>query len=480
MTLYRGFLTPSRIFLSSLLAWLAGVALPIVPHSPGIYLATGLLVLVFLFRRFLALWVSLLLVAVFFTGSSYEQWYLKRITPTVSYGTQQTFDLTIFEKPIKYQTQVRYVAQTTDGWYAYLILPTVASIEAGTKVRVEGSFQPASYESDLQYRLALAKKHIFAKVQYPTILSRSSAPLNPWQRLLIGSRQQFEQVIDRLFVEPQGALLSGILTGAREDLPRELSQAFAIAGLTHLLAVSGYNITVLMELWSRATRRFGRFTHFLLSLAIISFFIFFTGASASVVRAGILASLFALAYFIGRKASVLRLLIVTATLMTIVNPLTLRYDIGFQLSFAAVVGLVVLAEPLETLLRRARLPEVAAAIIAATTAAQIATLPIIAHYFATASPYALLANLLVGPVIPFLTGGGMVLVVLGSISAPLVQLVSPIFDIILRYIATIATLVARLPAASLTLPAIPKVVWFCYYAAFASLLWLAPKKENIW
>lgn len=474
----RKFLRSSTIFRLGLIGWLSGLAWPVFEFSQLlIYLLVFLLALSFIIQwnRFI---VTLCLTLGLFIGSSsYENWYLAKIVPMVSYNTQQTIKLTVYSKATKFNNQARYLAKTSNGWYTYLVVPRAEPIKPATQLTVFGAFSPVGKEEDPTYRLALAKQHIFAKISFPEIIQSEPASLNFSQKILNDTHYFFDSVIHRLFTEPRAALFAGILTGTKTDLPESILMDFKVAGLTHIVAVSGYNITIILNLLAIFTRRFGRYNHLFLTIVAVACFVVFTGASASVVRAGILASLFSVSYFLGRKASIIPLLFLTATLMTFANPLIVRYDIGFQLSFAAVIGLALFAQPIKIGLERVRIPTLAAELLSSTTAAQITTAPVIAYYFGSLSVYSVLANLLAGPIVTIVTAGGIPLVLAANLLYPIIYPISLLFNVLLQFLIGLSSLVSHLPLANATLPKLPIIVVLLYYLVILTPFWFRPSKR---
>jgi competence protein ComEC len=210
--------------------------------------------------------------------------------------------------------------------------------------------------------------------------------------------------------EPQNAFLGGLLLGAKHAIPQTLTDEFNRTSTSHIVAVSGFNITIIaaaidwLLMWLGLRKRLS----FILALLGILMFVIMTGATASVVRAGIMGSLLLIAINIGRVNVVANSLAFTAVVMLGLNPQILTFDVGFQLSFAALLGIVYivpLADPYFLWI-----PDFLRQILLATIAAQIFTLPILMFNFGQLSLVGLIANILVLPVVPitmlfgFLTG----------------------------------------------------------------------------
>ena len=127
----------------------------------------------------------------------------------------------------------------------------------------------------------------------------------------------------RLWTEPQSTLAAGILYGERNGFDPEIKTNFSRAGITHIVAVSGYNITIIVWILMGVLIFIGLYRQqaFWVCLLLIFLFVVFTGASASAVRAGLMGVLLLFTQYLGRKNDVFRLLVYTATVLTLVNPL---------------------------------------------------------------------------------------------------------------------------------------------------------------
>lgn len=271
-------------------------------------------------------------------------------------------------------------------------------------------------------------------------------------RSLISAREWIEDVIARIFPEPQSSLLAGLLTGSRRGMPDGVTQDFRTTGLSHITAISGYNITVILALlssllfWVPVKRR-------LVPLVIgIGCFTIFVGGSSSVVRAAIMGVLGLLALQAERQADMKLAVLWTAFAMAAWNPSTLWYDAGFHLSFLAIIGIMTFSPWLSR--RLSWITDILAirTSLIATLAAQLGTLPIMIISFGQLSLIAPLANILVAPLIPLAMASGFLAVLAGGLWLPLGLLVGLPAHFSLTLIATIARTLAGIPFASLTWP----------------------------
>lgn len=223
--------------------------------------------------------------------------------------------------------------------------------------------------------------------------------------------------INQVLPEPQASFLGGLLIGAKRSIPDELQSYFNKTGTTHMVAVSGYNITIIaMFLMLIAqTLGIGRKKIFWLILVFLAFFLMITGLQASVLRAALMGAVVLLGNYLGRRNKVANALILAAVLMLLFNPKILVYDLGFQLSFLATLGLVYLHPVLMKLTKIENckwkiVKLVAGDYLLTTLSAIIMTQPLILFQFGKLSLVAPLANILVLPLVPlamllgFITG----------------------------------------------------------------------------
>jgi competence protein ComEC len=201
-----------------------------------------------------------------------------------------------------------------------------------------------------------------------------------------------------------------------------------------------------------------------------------TGASASVVRAGVMGTLLVYAGFIGRKSNIINALVLAGTVMIFLNPLILRNDIGFQLSFLATLGLVYISPIFEKWF--VKIPEFFRVLLAATLAAQVFTMPIIISNFGLLSLISPIANIAILPFVPVSMFLGFASGLLGMIWLLVGKIVGFFGYIILEIVIKISQLLASVPYASLELKMNNWYVWGGYYVVAWVLIWRWYKKNQ--
>lgn len=301
---------------------------------------------------------------------------------------------------------------------------------------------------------------------------------NPLLKALFWLKQRFEARLNRLFPEPHASLAAGLLTGSRRGIPAHLSDSFMKSGLTHIVAISGFNITIVIAIISGLLFWLPvRWRLLPAALSIIAFTVF-VGASASVVRAAIMGILGLFALTAGRRADVRLAILWTAFFMLLWNPKHLWYDGSFQLSFAAVIGLAELSPFLKPLL--ARLPNILGVreALEATIAAQLSAMPLGILLFGNLSLISPLANILVAPAIPLAMLVTALAALLSFVSFPLGQVCAYGGWAVLQWIIMIAESCARIPFASLHFEHVSIVVILLYYAALAGVVIFNNRNSN--
>jgi competence protein ComEC len=258
-------------------------------------------------------------------------------------------------------------------------------------------------------------------------------------------RDWFADAVRQAVPEPAASLGIGYLVGQRRGLPPELDQALQVAGLTHIVVASGYNLTILVRLARRLFVKVSKYLAALSAGSMIVAFILVTGASPSMSRAGLVAGLSLLAWYYGRKFHPLVLLPFAAAVTLLMNPSYGWNDLGWQLSFAAFGGVMILAPLAQRYFFGEKKPGTVRQILGETIAAQICTMPILILAFGEFSNVAIIANLLVLPFVPL----AMLLTFLAGIGALLLPSLASIFgtpaSLLLEYMISAANYLANVP-----------------------------------
>lgn len=281
----------------------------------------------------------------------------------------------------------------------------------GDRVVVTGAMKTPGENEAFSYRDYLARQGIYAYVPFgeAAVLERGQGSL--FMGWIYAFKARALSVLHAEFPDPEASLLAGILLGQDSGLSPGIQQAFRDTGTSHIIAISGFNISLIAAIFMAFFGRvFGQRVGTWVAVFVISVYTLLVGADPAVVRAAIMGGMAIALRRVGRSQSALNSLMMTATVMVFLNPLVLA-DVGFQLSFSATLGLVLYAEPLSQAFARIasrylrvstvrRILPVTGDAVLLTLAAQITTLPVILFHFGRLSLTAFLVNPLILPVQP--------------------------------------------------------------------------------
>lgn len=333
----------------------------------------------------------------------------------------------------------------------------------GNEIEIVGNLKLT--DKATSYGRYLSRFGIYATVDYPEIKVISKFKANAFMSALYYFKNSCIAIIERSVPQPAAAFLAGLLFGDSASMPKDVLDSFNLTGLTHIVALSGFNITLIAGVLLNWLRFFPFRLRFGLAMLGIVVFVLMTGASPSVVRAAMMASVLMLSGVVGRSPNTTIALLLAAALMAWFNPKIIIYDIGFQLSFLSTVGIVYLSPMLDLFLsKRFRL---ANEYLGTTLAALIMTFPIIAYDFQRTSLIAPIANLLVLPLVPITMSLGFLSLFSGAISVVLGWLTGIIVWVPLAIMIFITNILAGLPFASLE---VSEIHWSWLVIYYAGLL----------
>lgn len=355
----------------------------------------------------------------------------------------------------------------------------------GDELEIACTLRKPEPVNDFAYDKYLAKEDVYSLCYWPEIKFLESGKGNKLISGLLFIKSKFVAIINKIIPEPQAAFLGALLYGAKRGIPEDLMNKFNTTGTTHIIAISGYNITILAALLLKLTKGIGiaRKKSFWFSLVGISFFVIITGASASVVRAAIMGGLVLLAGQVGRVSRVSNALLFAAAAMLIFNPKILAFDIGFQLSFAATLGLIFLSPIFEK--RVSQWPKIFGIrdSFVTTMAAIIMTLPLILYHFGRVSMIAIPANILILSVIPPTMAIGFIAVLGGLIYIDLGQILGWLAWALLSYIIKVVEILSKIPWAATETSQIHWTILVAAYFVIGGFVWWQNYKLtriNIW
>lgn len=295
-------------------------------------------------------------------------------------------------------------------------------------------------------------------------------------------KEKLKNLIFENFSPPYSSILMGITFGDKRGLSLEWKEKFNKTGLSHIIAVSGLHIIVLTTLLGWVSLFCGLYRHqgFYFVLCGLWFFIFLTSFQASAIRAGIMGSIFLIGQKLGQISASLRALIFTGALMLLLNPLLLKFNLGFQFSFMATLGLISLAPYLENFFSKVKLLKFLnlSFLLAATFSAQIFLFPLLVYYFETFSIVAPLTNILVIPLLPCIMALTILFFIFGLIFTPLSFLISWLIHLFLYYLIFIVNFFIQLPFSFLSLKISEFFIFLYYLILFLIIFYLQKRKKE--
>jgi len=359
----------------------------------------------------------------------------------------------------------------------------------GDLLEVNGKLETPPEFEDFDYRDYLARQGIGSIINYPQMSLLATGQGNTIQAWVYDVRGELSSSLEDALPEPEAALAQGILLGRRASLPDDLRQDLNDTNTSHLIAVSGYNVTLVAGLFIGGLAwLIGRRPAAWLALLAIIAYAALVGGQPSVQRAAIMGGMYVVAIALGRQSGALQGLALAGAGMTAFDPLLMK-DISFQLSFASTIGLVLFAPALRTRLEAAIARgssdrELAGPLrgvielLAVTVAAIAFTLPITAVNFQRISLVAIPANLLTVPAFPLIMIASGLTAVGGMIAAPIGAFLGWITYMPVAYLVHVVRLLADLPFAAASVDGLTTGHALAYYAALASVVWLTARRPG--
>ena len=299
------------------------------------------------------------------------------------------------------------VLVTTDIYPEYKYLDTI---------KITGNLETPTEDEEFSYKKYLMKDGIYSVMFYPKVeliseMHSHSVFTFIYEKILF-LKQKIRDSIQYNFSPPESSIMEGTILGDNGAMSQDLKDKLSITGLRHIIAVSGTHVIILSSIIMSLLLALGlkRTDAFYFAITFICFYIILTGLPASGIRAGVMGGLYLLAQKLGRQSLGIRVVVMACAVILIFNPLLLFYDVGFQLSFLAVIGLIYL-EPIFTKMIKVLIKDLPAQagkaeniikIVSATFAAQVLTIPIILYSFGNVSFISPITNLLVLPVVYWL------------------------------------------------------------------------------
>lgn len=330
----------------------------------------------------------------------------------------------------------------------------------GDKLKIVGKLKTPSEDIDgFNYKNYLQKDGLYSVMDWPKIELIGENFGNPAMKILFSFKNKFKETARKFISPPQEGILEALFFGDEENISKEWKDKFNFTGTRHITAVSGMNITIIASLILSFALGLGlwRSQAFYFSIVLLLLYILMIGAPASAVRAGIMGGLLLLAQRLGRMSQAWRAVVFASTFMLFLNPLLLRLDAGFQLSFLAILGIIYLQPTITNWFKKIPNPKIfpLKTTLSTTIAAQVFTLPILVYNFGYIPLVSPITNILIVPFLAPITVFIFVFGTLGMILWPLGYILSWPTWLSLTYITKIIDSFSQIPFASLTL----KIHW---------------------
>jgi len=323
----------------------------------------------------------------------------------------------------------------------------------GDKLEIKCALEAPKSFNEFAYDKYLARYDVYSVCYYPEIKIIDSNNGNFFLKKIFKFKKSLSEKISYNMNEPESGLARGIILNERADISEEINKNFSRTGLTHLIAISGMNITILafltmnffifIGLWRRQA--------FYLTAVFLILYIILIGAPASAVRAAIMGIIVLYALSIGRLNKPESLLAFAASLMVLFNPKILRFDVGFQLSFLAILGIMYFYSKIDEWLKEKRWIKIifARQALSLTLAAQIFTLPILAVNFSIISLISPPANLLAVWTMPIIMVSVLIALPFGFALPQISPFIFLPAQLLLKYLVWISGFLAKIPKAYL-------------------------------
>jgi competence protein ComEC len=368
--------------------------------------------------------------------------------------------------------------RTTAG-YAQITVRPAPVLHFDEILEVRGALEPPEASVPPGYAAHLRRQGVDAVAGFPAVAGLGEAAPDPARRAIFDLRERLARALEALLPEPQAALVQGILLGRRATIPRELTEQLDRSGTSHMVAVSGYNVSLAIGLvtaplgLSFAGPAWRRWLAAALASGALWAFVALVGASGSVLRAAAMAQLALAGHALGRRGTAGALLLWGCAFLAAWQP-DLVLDVGWQLSFLGTAGLVWLAPALAARLARlAWLPPAIREALAATVAAQVFVLPVLASTFGRVSVVAPLANVLGLPLVPPIMLGGAAVVVADALVPAAAPLLAALAWVPATALIRIVQWTADLPWAAPTWPGWGAPTVLAYLAGLGAWCWYA-------
>jgi len=382
----------------------------------------------------------------------------------ITFQVKELYSVEDFSKRYKVELKKLWEKEFIKNTFGIAEIPFNYDIKNGDIIETEAKIYPIKNFSSFDYKNYLLSQDIYFRI-YPSFIERIWEK-NPifFLRFIYNFREKLLAQIRTMYPKNEALYLGGILLWARESFSDDLKEEFNRSGLTHIIAVSGFNITILIIFVSYI---FSFFPVFVRRIGISFFVVFFVCLVwfwAPVIRAALMGLLGFYFLEAGRKISFATLFLTTIFIMLLFEPLSLNYDMSFQLSFLAVLGIVVFQKTFKKIFFFVPSFFALQESLVLTFSAFVFTLPLMLINFWSVSIVAPISNMIVAPTIPFAMLFWFLSLIFSSFSLFLWQFFWFLAYIFLRLTMEVVHFFGTLPFATFHIS-------FSYFASYFLLLY---------
>lgn len=349
------------------------------------------------------------------------------------------------------------------------------SVSLTGKVMQPKTFMQHGDDRIFDYEMYLRIHGIGSQMLYPKIEEAKSEGTN-FSISLQYMRERFNTILLRYVHQPASTLASGMLFGV-SSMSSELLQTFRVAGLSHIIVLSGFNIAILISFVLIVLTFLPLTLRVIFAGIVIVLFVIMVGGEASIMRATLMASIGLLALLIGRAYTARQALLISLIAIIIYEPLHALHDVSLHLSFLATAGILYMSDAVRKKLARIQ-SDTFREIITTTLCAYVATLPYVMYTFGTISLYALFANVIVLPVVPLVMFLSMLVVISGFVSGALASLFGYLTSFLSDYIIFVGRGIESLPFASIAQEISLLTMFFLYGCITLFFLFITQETKN--
>ena len=403
---------------------IAGASLEV---SIWLVLLFAAILILFLYKKLTTVWLSwfgvfFLLV---FAGYFYFNWHAVLYKEEIILNKEIIFTGTIIREP-------------RSGLQAQELTMKLAAPYKGEVLVYTSTYPQYAYGDILKVSGKVSKSTSGRSniVSFPRIELVEKSRGNALRSFLFSVKRTLVESLARVLPQEKSAFIAGILFGEKSEFSEGFKEALKKSGTTHLVALSGYNVSIIAITLSNVLSYFwNRRRVFWLSTAFIILFVLMTGAEESVVRAAFMGVIFLISERSSRLYSFRNAVTLTAFVMLLLNPKLLIFNVGFQLSFMALIGLIYLKPVLEKLFHIVKKETFLnwRENLLQTFSAQIAVLPVVLSAFGYFSPLSLFPNVLILEFMPLTMFLGFMTAFVGVVSYHLSFLVALPLSVLLGY-----------------------------------------------